>query len=203
MQLDTLERASRLAGPVQRLPAGLKLAAALALVLCLVLLPPGAWAAAAGVALALFAVALLARLPLLALGRRLVLLEPLVLGVSLLALLRPDGAAAFGWLVLRSTLSLGVLLELAATTPYEELLSVLARLRVPTILVTTLALLRRYLFVLSAENQRMRRARRSRSFARSRWREWAALGGALGVLFVRASERAERIWCAMCARGWR
>lgn len=203
MRLDPFERASGSAGAVRRLPAGLELALAIALVLGLVLLPRGSWGILAALAALLLALALAARLPLLALLRRLCLLEPLVVGVSLLALFQPDGAAVFAWLVARSTLSLATLLVFAATTPFEELLGVLERLRLPRILVTTLALLRRYLLLFVDEGQRLRRARQSRSFARTRWREWAALGSALGVLFVRASERAERIYAAMSARGWR
>ncbi len=203
MRTDFLERTSRLDSPVHRLPAGLKLGFALGLVLTLVLLPRGAWLACGAVAAALFALVLVARVPIAALLKRLLWLEPLVLGVALLALAQPDGARLFGWIVLRSTLCLATMLLLGATTPFDALLGVLARLRVPALLVTTLALLQRYLSVLVDEGQRMRRARASRSFGRSRWREWQSLGTTLGVLFVRSSERAERIWTAMCARGWR
>ena len=50
---------------------------------------------------------------------------------------------------------------------------------------------------------RMQRARASRTFAaRSRWSVWRSLAEMLGQLFVRAVERASRIYAAMCARGW-
>ena len=49
---------------------------------------------------------------------------------------------------------------------------------------------------------RMLRARRSRTFAEvARARE--RVRAVAGQLFVRASERAERVYLAMCARGWR
>jgi cobalt/nickel transport system permease protein len=74
---------------------------------------------------------------------------------------------------------------------------------VPGLLVTTLALMHRYLFVLANEMERMRRARLSRTFTRRRRVRWQTLATVVGQLFVRASERAERIYDAMCARGWK
>ena len=79
----------------------------------------------------------------------------------------------------------------------------LQRLWVPWIFVTTLTLMHRYLFVLADEAERMRRARASRTFTRGRRWQWLALASVVGQLFVRASERAERIYNAMCARGWK
>jgi cobalt/nickel transport system permease protein len=49
----------------------------------------------------------------------------------------------------------------------------------------------------------MRCARASRTFQRRRRLHWQMLGTVVGQLFVRASERAERIYAAMCARGWK
>jgi energy-coupling factor transporter transmembrane protein EcfT len=43
----------------------------------------------------------------------------------------------------------------------------------------------------------------SRTFTRRRRVRWQTLATVVGQLFVRASERAERIYDAMCARGWK
>jgi len=53
------------------------------------------------------------------------------------------------------------------------------------------------------EAQRMKRARMSRTFTARRSRSWHAMSTVLSGLFLRASERAERIYAAMSARGWR
>ena len=53
------------------------------------------------------------------------------------------------------------------------------------------------------EAHRMKRARMSRTFTPQRRRTWQAMASVVGQLFVRASERAERIYGAMCARGWK
>ena len=71
------------------------------------------------------------------------------------------------------------------------------------LLITTLALMYRYLFVLFDEADRMKRARASRTFSKSGLRSWNVLSGIIGQLFIRSSERAERIYSAMCARGWK
>jgi cobalt/nickel transport system permease protein len=182
---------------------GRKLGAALVGVVLVVLLPRGAWAAYAATAAGLFAVALAARLDLRQLGLRVLLVEPFVIGIALLALLRPGGLPVFLSIVAKSTLCLAIMVLLTATTRFSDLLGVLWRVRVPTLLVTTLALMYRYLFVLLAESERMQRARRSRTFVPSRTGAWRGGAEVAGLLFVRASERAERVYLAMCARGWK
>jgi len=188
---------------VHALPAGAKLGVALACILLLVMLPRTAWLAYLGVALGLLAVAIASRVPLRQLLLRLALMEPFVLGVALLALLGPDGTRVFAGMLVKSTLCLGVMVLLTATTRFSDLLAVLWRLRVPALLVTTLALMHRYVFVLLEEMERMRRARRSRTFRADRVAAWRGSAQVAGQLFIRTSERAERVYLAMCARGWK
>lgn len=203
MRHDFLDRHSRLGSPVHRLPAEAKLGAALLLVICTVVLPIAAWPWFAGVGVLVVATAAASRVPPRFLLGRLLLLEPLALGTALLSLFQPNGLVVFGTLVLKTTLCLSAMLLLSSTTPFAEVLRVLRRVRTPTLLVTTLALMYRYLFVLTDEARRMRAARASRTFTRSRTRTWRSLGAVVAQLFVRSTERAERIHLAMCARGWR
>jgi cobalt/nickel transport system permease protein len=189
---------ARTDSPIHRLPATLKLVVALLLVLLLVLIPPGWWFLC--VALGLVAAAGLSRIPPVFLVRRLLLLEPLVLGVAVLALLQPGGLRTFAMILTRSTLCLFTMILLANTTPFSEILGVLRRVHFPGLLITTLALMYRYLFVLADEAERMQRARQARTFGRT---QWSVLATVLGQLFVRSTERAERIYAAMCARGWK
>lgn len=191
------------AGPLQRAPAGAKMAVAIGLVILLVATRPS-WPLYAAVATVLAALALASRVPAGTLARRMILAEPFVLGVAVLALFQPGGLHAFAALLVRSTLCVAALVLLSATTPFADMLAVLRRIRVPGLMVTTLMLMHRYLYVLSDESRRMRTGRASRTFARpSRAREWRGLAGMLSNLFVRASTRSERIYAAMCSRGWR
>jgi cobalt/nickel transport system permease protein len=203
MRHDFLDRYSRWSSPIHRLPAILKLSTALGMVVATVLMPSTRGFFFGGLALCLLVIAGLSRIPPRFLVRRLVMLEPLVLGVSVTALLQPQGISVFLGLVIKSTLCLWTMILLAATTPFNELIRILTRARVPSLLVTTLALMHRYLFVLVDEAERMQRARASRTFRRQRFQAWRSLAAMLGQLFVRTTERAERIYAAMCARGWK
>jgi len=202
MHADFTDRYARLDSPVHGLAAGPKLLAVLALVLLVALWPGAPWRLLGAMAALLAALAALSRLPPRYLLRRLLIAEPFALGVAALALWQPDGLRIFLVLLTKSSLCLATMILLTATTPFTDLLAALRRARLPAVFVTTLALLYRYLFVLRDEAARMRRARWSRSFAVTRAHRWRALATVAGQLFVRSTERAERIYAAMSARGW-
>jgi len=190
------------AGPLQRAPAGLKLGVALGLVAVTALMPASqAWWF---VLVALFlATALgIGGVPVRVWARRLLWLAPLAAGTILLSWFGPAGGPPWWLLAVRSVLCLAIVVLLGATTPPSGLLRVLQRLPLPGVLLTTLTLMHRYLFVIRDEAQRMERASLSRTF-RPRRLAWAVPAGLVGRLFIRASERAERIYAAMCARGWK
>lgn len=189
--------------PLHRLPAAVKLAAALVAVIGTVLLPAGWTGWLAGEGLALMLAAVVSRIAPVRLIRRLAMLLPFVLGVALASMLNPGGSMDWRITAVKSTLCLLTVILLAHTTPLSEIIRVLQRMRVPGLLVTTMALMHRYLFVLADEAGHMRRARASRTFTRGRRFAWSALATVVSRLFIRASERAERIYDAMCARGWR
>ncbi len=203
MRHDFLDRYSRQESPIHRLSAEAKLMCALAVIALTVAVPMNAVGYFAGLTSGLAAVAVVARIPMGYVGMRLLWMEPFVLGIGALTLLQPGGWKIFVGMAVKSTLSLGTMVLLANTTPFAELLRVLRRVRVPALLVTTLALLYRYLFVLVDEAERMQRARMARTFDRRRWHGWKMLGTVAGQLFVHSTERAERIYAAMLARGWK
>ena len=188
---------------IHRLPAPVKLLGAAACVLVSVLLPRTAWPAYAGMGAGLLLVALLSSVPLRHLGHRLLLAEPFAVGVALLALLQDHGLQVFLAMLAKSTLCLFCIILLNSTTRFTDLLRTFRWLRVPALLVVTLALMHRYLFVLVDETARLRRARRSRTFTTGRVFGWRLMATVAAQLFVRTSERAERVYAAMCARGWK
>lgn len=203
MHHDFIDRFSRADSPIHRLPAAVKMASALLFISVAVMAPlrtPFLFPV-----LALFAVlvAALSRIPALFLLKRLVVFEPFVLVIAAVALLQPGGGMKFVSIIVRSTLSLTTVLLVSNTTPFTEALGVLRRIHTPAVFVTLIALMYRYIFVLIDETQRMRRARLSRTFAKGRERSWRSASAIIGQLFLRSSERAERIFAAMSARGWR
>lgn len=183
------------------MPAELKLGGGLVLITLTVMLPAPASLWLLGAAGLLVAAVSLSRISPWFLIQRLLLLAPFVLGVTLVNAFQPAYHAHWPWLVARSVLCLLTVILVSNTTPFSEVLRVLRRIRVPALLITTMALMHRYLFVLAEEAERMRRARTSRTFNTQRRWQWPMLGTIAGQLFIRASERAERIYAAMCARG--
>src|SRR5205085_769670 len=123
---------------------------------------------------------------------------------AMIAMARPPGERLTAVLVIlaKNSLAFGAMLTLAAITPFPRLLGALARLGTPPVLIATLHFLYRYIHVFSDELSRMALARRARSYRRSGRLDWGLLTGLIGVLFVRALERGERIHAAMLARGW-
>jgi cobalt/nickel transport system permease protein len=188
---------------VHRLPALPKLAMALVVIIGTVCAPLQFTSWFIGVAVLLALTILLSRVPPLFLLKRLLLLSPFVLGVALVNAFEPSARAAWPGVAIKSALCLLTVILVSNTTPFSKILRVLRSVRVPALLITTMALMHRYLFVLADEAGRMRRARASRTFKRGRRFHWNTLATVVGQLFVRASERAERIFDAMCARGWK
>ncbi len=191
------------ASPVHQLSARVKLSFAVILIVGTALLPRRfdlLYAIPGGLLLVLWP---LCRMPLKHALRRMLIAEFFVLGIALLSLLAPASAPVFLSAVLKSNLCVFAMLLLTWTTPFHDLLQEFRRLRLPSVLLTTLALMYRYLPVLAEESRRMQRARASRTFRRERRLAWKNISAVLGRLFIRSTERAERIYLAMCARGWK
>ncbi len=203
MRHDFLDRYSRLTSPVHRLRAPMKLIFALAILVAVVSIPASSSAVFVAILVFLLIVAVVSRIPWKFILGRLLLLEPFALGVALLTLLQHNGERIFLGIRLKSTLCLLTMILASNTTPFSEFLATLRSAGVPSILITVLALAYRYLFVLIDEGERIQRARRSRTFETSKRRNWYSLSTLIGELFVRSTERAERIYTAMTSRGWK
>jgi cobalt/nickel transport system permease protein len=203
MRHDFLDRYSRLDSPIHRLPTIVKLFGAFGIVAATVSVSfthPWFFVVIAGLLLLL---SVLTSIPWRFIFGRLILLEPFALGIALMALLQANGGMVFLSILVKSTLCLFTVILLSNTTPFSNLLQTMKQLGVPRLLVTILALLYRYLFVLIDEAERLNRARASRTFSTSRRKRWHTLASLIGQLFVRSTERAERIYTAMTARGWK
>ncbi len=196
-----LQSYAHLDSPVHRASASLKLLATLAVVTGVAFLPVegGAWALALVPAMLL--VARVARVPLSSFVARVALMQPFVLGVALLALFQGRGLAVFTAIAAKSTACVVAVQLLADTTPFEDVLRVMRRARVPRALTDTLSLLHRYLFALVDESRRMRYARAARTWRKERWTSWRTLSSNVAVSFLRSVARAERVSTAMRARG--
>jgi cobalt/nickel transport system permease protein len=170
------------------------------------LIPPAHWPAHGTLLCVLFAATSLARIPFRYVIRRVgsFLLVALLFGIGVpLSQGFRGGWEIMAGIVLRGTESFLSGLWLVNVIPFDQLLTTLRRSGVPAILLAILAFMYRFVFVLWDELDTMRTARRARTFDRAgaifRWKVGAHM---IGMLLIRALERSERVYGAMCARGW-
>ena len=192
-----------MSSPVHRLPTTVKLIGTLCIISATVTVHFSHWWFFVLVGALLLIISSLTTIPWKFILGRLILLEPFALGIAVMALFQENGTFIFFSILTKSTLCLLTVILLSNTTPFSELLSTLKRFGAPKLFVTILALMYRYLFVLIDEAERLSRARRSRTFSDARVRKWSSMASLVGQLFVRSTERAERIYAAMSARGWK
>jgi len=121
----------------------------------------------------------------------------------------PFGAAREGvelaaQITLKSNAIVLAFMALVTTMPFSTVGHALHRLRVPHKIVHLLLMTYRYIFVLEQEYQRLIRAARIRGFQPGTnlhtYRTYAYL---VGMLFVKAIDRAERVRWAMLCRGFK
>lgn len=227
MNTNTFDRYQQRHSLIHATDPRVKVVVALLFILSNAILPDGVWLAflvAWGILLLLTA---LARLPLLYAARRAAIVLPFTLAAVTLLFTLPGepiaawqlgsrtltisdaGLVRFASITIRSWLSVQMAILLTATTPFPDLMHALQHLRVPAVLVSIIAFMYRYLYVLSEEATRLLRAREARS-ARTAglksggniaWRAKIA-GQLVGQLFLRSLERSDRVYQAMVARGY-
>ena len=104
---------------------------------------------------------------------------------------------------LKTTAILVAFMALVATMSVDTLGHTLSRLYLPDKLIHLLLLSYRYIFVLEQEYQRLMRAMKIRNFQpKSDLHSYRTYAYLVGMLFVRASERARRVYSAMICRGF-
>jgi cobalt/nickel transport system permease protein len=189
----------------------------LLIVFAIALTPEGHWWTWGIYGLGVLGVVLLSRVTLPVLLKR-IAVEFAFIGVVLLGtLFRGGGEVLWSWgvfkittvgltvlgsVMLKALLSLLMLNVLTLTTSIPALLNALTALRVPPLLVATLASMYRYISVLVDEFNAMRRAAASRNLSGSnRWQR-RIIGNMMGSLFIRTYERGERVYQAMQSRGY-
>ncbi len=118
------------------------------------------------------------------------------------------GAVRFASIVIRAWLAVQAAIVLISTTRIPDLFWSLSALGMPSILVSTISFMYRYLFVLADEVLRMLRAKSARSPRLAHkpkpsilW-EGRVAGSMVGSLFIRSIERSERVYSAMLSRGF-
>ena len=207
-----LRPGERVVGPLDRLAPESKLVGLVAFLLVSAVTPPGRFAVLAAHAAVAVTVAAAAAVPLRTLARRFLLDVPLVVlaftyatagrgpRTSVLGLsLSVAGLEVGSSMVAKATIGIIAVSALAATTSVTETVTGLRRLGLPGWFTDLIGLSARQAGVLGADVERLRLAASVRG--RGRWSEWTAVARALGVSFIRATERVDRLQLAAQARG--
>ena len=127
---------------------------------------------------------------------------PVWIQVGPLAITRP-GVILCCQISLKTIALMTAFMALVATMSVDTLGHALNRLRLPDKMVHLLLITYRYLFVIEQEYQRLVRAMKIRNFKpRTNLHSYRTYAYLVGMLFVRASERARRVHCAMICRGF-
>lgn len=200
------DRYGRSVSVCHRLPPVVKLFLTAGVIIAGVAIPIEFWPAYGVLACLVFMAHSVAGIPFLWLMKRLLIFLPF-LGSMAISLPLSQGFDR-GWdlaltILFRGTLAFTASLWLVNVMPFEQLLITLRRLRVPAVIVAILAFMYRYVFVVWDELDKLRVARKVRSFGSgSLWFRWKTLASMLGILLIRSLNRAERIHGAMLLRGW-
>lgn len=218
MHHHLIDKYASLDSPLHRRDERAKIISSLGLIIICVSTPPQAFGAFVGYLLVLTLGIAICRVPLSYLLRRSLVIIPFVLTMAIFIpfvagdeagsyrvgdlTISKSGLLVFWNVLIKSYVAVLALILLSATTGFDRMLNGLARLKAPSVLVTTCGFAWRYVFVLVDEALRMKRARDARCYG-GRWL-WHAkvVGQMIGMLFVRSYERAERVYQAMLARGF-
>jgi cobalt ECF transporter T component CbiQ len=152
--------------------------------------------------------------------RRMLLIVPFGLGAILFIPFQVDGERLFTVLgytasvegvrhaevILLKIVSANLLITyLLSVSPLFIFIKSLRAIGIPAILIEIISLMMRYFYLLKDEAQSMVKAQRSRGLRLDGWlwsfRAYKRFGELLGVLFLRAFGRSERIYLSITARG--
>jgi cobalt/nickel transport system permease protein len=204
------------ASPIHRLDPRAKIVGLAGITLVGVSTPLDAWPAFAACALALAAIAAIARVGPDVIWSRARVILPLVLFVAVFVpfvrggpqvavgplSLSEAGLATFALVTAKATIGTVSAVLLGATTGFPDVLHGLERMRAPRLLTVIAAFMYRYLFVIADEARRMRAGLAARGYRPRHAIQAAALGRVVTALFLRTYDRAERVYLAMLARGY-
>lgn len=201
MEHTFIDRFNSLKSPVHELDPRIKTVCFALFILAVVLTPPTQFAAFFLYAFLLFSIIFLSDVPLGYIMKRSLIIVPFAGMIGLFNLFFKPPIVFFNILV-KSWLSVLVLIVLSSTTDFPSLLKALETLRTPKLMTTILSFMYRYVFTLIDQVQKLERARIARSYGRRGLYQMRAAGNMLGSLFIGTYERGERIYQAMLARGY-
>lgn len=98
--------------------------------------------------------------------------------------------------------SLSCLYFISLTTPMIDVISVLAKLKVPSFLIELISLVYRFIFIVLETSEMMFISQNSRLGYRDIKTSYKSLGALASTLFIRSFKRANDLYTALEARGY-
>jgi len=216
-----LDHHSQTESPIHHLDARAKIIVFFTFILIGVSSPPTSFFLFSLLALALIGIALLARLPLGHLLKKVLVILPFLFVVSLSIPFMKKDAVGGGYnlglgdlsisrsglwilwnVVIKACLGVFSVILLSSTTSFPQLIRGMEKLGSPRILTMVTSFMYRYSFILIDEMQRMKRARDSRCFGGKWFWQSKVVGHMIGTLFLRSFHRGETVYMAMLSRGY-
>lgn len=205
MQHSYIDKYADLDSFIHRIDPRAKIIAFFIFILFIVLTNPTAYLSFLLYSLLILILLFISRIPISFIFKKSLVVIPFVLLISIFIpfIKGRDGLTLFCGIAMKSYLSILSMILLTSSTKFTNFLKGLEGLKIPKIFIMIISFMYRYLFLMVDEVQRMQRAKESRTFGKiSRRRTIKTLSNIVGVLFVRSYERAERVYLAMCSRGF-
>lgn len=217
MSFHHLDQFAHVDSPLTRRSPTVRLLGAIILAVGAAVLPLGAWRQLAVLALVVVALVALARIrPGAFLARFAPPFAFVVLVSAAILVLAPGrpvasvgplqvtdaGLLRFGSAAGRAAIGLGAAVILVCTTSFPDILRAFRSLRLPEVVTTSLGLAYRFLYLLTDEVGRLRRAARSRNAAGGAASRRRLMVGISAVAVQRSLARSERVYQAMLSRGY-
>ncbi|RLD10656.1 MAG: cobalt ECF transporter T component CbiQ [Chlamydiae bacterium] len=205
MKHDFLDKYSKLGSVIHKLDPRAKIITFLLFIIFVITTAPHDYLSFAAYAAVISIVVFLSKVPLSYVFKRVLVIIPFVLLVAIFlpfANKGPEGWTIFWNVMIKSFLAVLATIMLSSTTKFHKLLKGFELLKFPKIMIMMLAFMYRYVFILVDEAHRMERARDSRYFGGEYLRQIKIVCNIIGLLFIRAYERGERVYQSMSARGF-
>lgn len=105
-------------------------------------------------------------------------------------------------LILKALACVSCMYFICLTTPMTDILQALKKLKVPTVIISLMELIYRYIFVLLEEAEKMRTAQMSRLGYVNLKTSIKSAGQLIGTLFIKSYTKCDRVYSALQSRGY-
>lgn len=201
MEHSFLDKYSSIDSPIHRLDPRVKLISFFSFILFVIATGSGKFTAFFLYGILMLALIRLSKLPLIFVLKKSLVIIPFVLFIAV-SIPFYNSSLTFWAILIKSFLSILSMIILSNTTKFTNFLKALELLKFPRLMTMVLSFMYRYVYISIDELMRMDRARRARSPNSGITSRFRVLANIIGSLFVRSYERGERVYLAMCSRGF-